>query len=253
MEHLTEEEMIGHAYGEDAGGAKPHLDGCAECAASFAELKSDLAEIDRVEAPVRDEQYGTQVWQAIAGTLPKYEAPRRRWLSMSLMRGLSYAAVCALLVAIAFYAGRKWEQRGKEDREAQSNQQKPKQPIVVVVLGDHLDRSERLLVELKHVDAGNADMVSPLRDEARSLLSANRICRKNAEQAKNPELESALGRLDHVLTEISDQPGGLNAASITRLKNELNADGLLFEVRVLRSRSRDQKQGAGVRMNGGEI
>jgi hypothetical protein len=253
MEHLTEEEMIGHAYGEDAGGAKPHLDGCAECAASFAELKSDLAEIERVEAPVRDEQYGARVWQAIAGTLPKYEARQRRWFSMSLMRGLSYAAVCALLVAIAFYAGRKWERHGKAVNDAHLNQQKPKQPIVVVVLGDHLDRSERLLVELKHVDAGNADMVSPLRDEARSLLTANRICRKDAAQANDPELQGALDRLDHVLTEISDQPGGLNAASIARLKNELNADGLLFEVRVLRSRARDPKPGAGVRANGGEI
>jgi hypothetical protein len=41
--------------------------------------------------------------------------------------------------------------------------------VVVVVLSDHLDRSERLLVELKHADAENTALASPLRDEARSL------------------------------------------------------------------------------------
>jgi hypothetical protein len=94
-------------------------------------------------------------------------------------------------------------------------------------------------------------MVSPLRDEARSLLNANHICRKNAEKADDPALEGALDHLDHLLTEIADQPGGLNAASITRIKNEMNRDGLLFEVRVLRSRARDQGPSGTTHLNGG--
>ena len=256
MKHLTEEELIEQAYGEGAGGAAQHLSECGECAASLAEVKNDLADLDRVEAPQPDADYGERVWQAISGSLVRYEAPRRRWLGLGpmqagLMRGLTYAAACGLLVATAFYAGRKWEQRFKTPPVAQAAQPKPKQPVVIVVLGDHLDRSERLLVQLKHVDAENTDMVSPLRDEARSLLKTNRICREDAEKAGNPELESALKRLGNLLTEIADHRGGLDAADISRIRNELNADGLLFEVRVLRSRARNQKTGAGSRMNGG--
>ncbi len=52
----------------------------------------------------------------------------------------------------------------------------------------------------------------------------------------DPELATALDRLDHLLDELANQPGGLNMATLARLQNETNADGLLFEVRVLRSR-----------------
>jgi len=167
------------------------------------------------------------------------------------MRGLSYAAACALLVAGAFYAGQRWEQSKTQTSAQNKAPETRRTPIVVVVLSDHLDRSERLLVELKHVDANNTDMMAPLRDEARSLLPANRICRRDAENTDDPALQSALDHLDHLLNELANQPGGLNAAAIDRLKDEMNADGLLFEVRVLRSRARNQKTGFTDRSSGG--
>ncbi|MGB6689249.1 MAG: hypothetical protein WBE76_15550 [Terracidiphilus sp.] len=251
MKHLVEEELIGEAYGEGAAGAAQHLQECGECARAYADLKSDLAELKPLEAPERDAAYGERIWEAIAGSLPEYAPRPRRWFGISLVWGLSYAAVCALLVAGAFYAGQRWE-RSKTHLSAQNKApETTRTPIVVVVLSDHLDRSERLLVELKHVDARNTDMMAPLRDEARSLLPANRICRKNAEKTDDPALQGALDHLDHLLNELANQPGGLNAAAIDRLKDEMNADGLLFEVRVLRSRARNQKTGVADRSSGG--
>jgi hypothetical protein len=125
--------------------------------------------------------------------------------------------------------------------------------VILVVLGDHLDRSERLLVELKHADAGSAEMVSPMRDEARSLLAANRVCRQDAAQIGDPALATALDHLNPLLAELANQPGALNSATITRLQEEMNADGLLFEVRVLRSRLPDRQAGSAARSNGGTI
>jgi hypothetical protein len=256
MKHLVEDELIGEALGDGASGAAQHLEVCSECARAYADLKNDLAELKPVEPPMPDAAYGERVWNAIADSLPVYAPRPRRWPGVSLiqgitlMQGLSYAAVCALLVAGAFYAGSRWQQGRTpvaQNKPAANN----RRPIVVVVLSDHLDRSERLLVELKHVDAGNADMMPPLRDEARSLLAANRICRSNAEKSGDPELQTALDHLDHLLNELANQPGGLNAASIDRLKDEMNSDGLLFEVRVLRSRARNQKTGFTDRSSGG--
>ena len=129
----------------------------------------------------------------------------------------------------------------------------PKQRIVVVVLSDHLDRSERLLVELKHADADSEEMVSPLRDEARSLQAANRICREDAKKNDDPALTKALDRLDGVLAELANQPGGLNAAALARLQDEMKSDSLLFEVRVLRSRIPDRQRTASNRSEGDAI
>jgi hypothetical protein len=164
-----------------------------------------------------------------------------------------------VLVAGAFIAGRAWEHkqiRTTADANPTAIPQKatpPQQRLVVVVLSDHLERSERLLVELKHADAGSEEMVAPLRDEARSLLAANRVCRQNAEKDDDPALAAALARLDHLLAELANSQGGLNAAALARLQKEMNSGSLLFEVRVLRSRIPDQPPAANKRPIGGTI
>ena len=245
MTHLSEEELIAQAYGEgDQATVKRHLEGCADCSKAYTALQSDLAEMKFAEPPDRDAFYGEKVWASLSGSLRAYEARKRNWLGGGLGRGLSYAAACVLLVACAFIGGRLWERKRAQSIAEINSQQKQQQVmhvehrerVVVVVLSDHLDRSERLLVELKHAEADGDKMVSPLRDEARSLLPANRVCRQNAKHARDPALATALDRLDHLLVELANQPGGLNSATIARLQDEMNADGLLFEVRVLRSR-----------------
>jgi hypothetical protein len=112
---------------------------------------------------------------------------------------------------------------------------------VVVVLDDHLDRSERFLVELKHADLDSTTTDAPMRDEARNLLAANRVCRKNAAQTDDPELNTALDHLDSLLAEAANAPGGLNAENISKLQDEMNSEAVLFEVRVLRSRIAHRK------------
>ena len=247
MMHLTDEEMIEHAYGESEQAARVlrHLSTCRECNSNFVELERDLSGLDPMEAPARDAGYGERVWAAIAPSLPAYRAGRglarfgrMEGLMHRVWIGFAYAAACALLVSVAFYAGRQWEQ--KKHPPAAAVQPRPQakapQPILVVVLDDHLDRSERFLVELKHADLDPAAMASPMREQARQLLAANRVCRKNAAEKKDPELNTALDHLDSLLTEAANAPGGLNARNIANLQDEMNSDGLLFEVRVLRAR-----------------
>jgi hypothetical protein len=258
MKHLTDEELIGQYYDARDGvagqsdAAQQHLEVCQECTEAYAALGSDLAEMRIAEVPVRDAAYGERVWASLAGRLTAYEGRKRSWLRGATWMSFGYAAACAALLAAAFVGGRLWERR--EAQIVAGNRSHPGQQapgahpaprVVVVVLSDHLDRSERLLVELKHADADNAEMVSPLRDEARSLLTANRICRKNVKEGEDPALATALDHLDRLLAEMANQPGGLNKESITRLQDEMNQDGLLFEVRVLRSRIPDaQSAGA---------
>ncbi|HEY6848216.1 MAG TPA: hypothetical protein VI320_18695 [Terracidiphilus sp.] len=239
MKHLTDEQMMEQVYGEseDRAAVEQHLARCRACADGFAELQRDLAALDRIEAPSREARYGERVWAAIAPLLPAYGNEKRRWWMSGLVKGLSYAAVCSLLVSSAFYAGRKWERNNQPPvAHVQAPPSHPKQPIVVVVLDDHLDRSERFLVELKHADLDPSAMATPMGEEARSLLAANRVCRKNAAETDDPELNTALDHLDHLLAIAANQPGGLNAQTISRLQDEMNRNGVLFEVRVLRSR-----------------
>lgn len=254
MKHLSEEEMIAQVYGEgDKATAEWHLEECAQCSKAYAALESDLAEMKFAEPPELDAFYGERVWASLSGSLRAYEPRKQKWPSGGVWRGLSYAAACVLLLASAFIGGRLWEQKRAQNAAAINARQKQqlvvpvpqRERVVVVVLSDHLDRSERLLMELKHTDADSPEMLSPLRDEARSLLAANRICRQHAKPHDDPELATALERLDRLLDELANQPGGLNMATLTRLQDETNAYGLLFEVRVLRSRLPERQAAAG--------
>jgi hypothetical protein len=172
---------------------------------------------------------------------------------------LSYAAACALLIAGAFLAGRGWEHRqaviSAEIHPQQSVKPAlhPQKDVVVVVLSDHLARTEGLLVELKHADAESAEMTSPLRDEARSLLAANQVCRQDAAQMGDPVLAKALDHLEPLLAELANHRGDLNSVTIARLQAEMNRNGLLFEVRVLRSRMPDRQADSAKQPNGGTI
>lgn len=255
MNHLQEEILIAHFYGEaeDSARVGSHLAACGECATAFAALQRDLAEMKRMEAlgldpsgqtapgendSRQDAAYGERVWASIAPSLTAYCPAKKRRLGFGLGRGLGYAA-CALLLAATFYSGRLWEQRQSGATAAHttlppSPQAKPH--VVVVVLSDHLDRSERLLVELKHADVDSAETFQPMRDEARTLLAANRICQRNSASKDDPQLVAALDRLNTLLGELANQPDGLNATNLARLQAEMSAEGLLFEVRVLRSR-----------------
>jgi hypothetical protein len=267
MKHLTEEELIAQAIGERQGegadAVEEHLAACEECADSYLVLLSDLAAMKPVTPPDRDEWYGERVWQSIAPSLAAYRARNRGWrrgwwrgwLTGGVWKGLGYAAACALLVVGAFFAGRQWEHSKQRQPTARVEQKVPqtKQPIVVVVLDDHLDRSERFLVELKHADLDSSAMASPIRDEARSLLAANKVCREKAAQKSDPELTTALDHLDRLLAEAANEPGGLNAASIAKLQDEMNSDGLLFEVRVLRARIASRKVAGNGPVKGGTI
>jgi hypothetical protein len=258
MKHLNEEELIEHYYRADAD-TERHLVRCAACAEAYAALQSDLAAMVFPAPPARDAAYGERVWASISTSLPRLETRKQSWWGLRFLRGLSYASAFALLLACAFYAGRQWE-HGHQPRIAvvQTPLQSPPaahppERVVVVVLSDHLDRSERLLVELKHADADSAEMLSPLRDQARSLLAANKLCRQQAKKQDDPALAAALDRLDHLFNELANQPGGLNAASVSRLQDQLNSDSLLFEVRVLRSRALDKKPAAIARPHGDTI
>jgi hypothetical protein len=241
MKHLSKEQLIEHYYGEDGADVKHHLEICRECADAYAALGRDLGALKAPEAPDRASLYGEQVWGSISNSLPAYRARGGSWQRAGLWRKIGYAAACVLLIAGAFLTGGRWE-RKQSPITATGDDAQIKQPVVLVVLGDHLDRSERLLIELKHADASSAAAVFPLSEEARDLLPANRRCRQSAMQIDDPSLASVLDDLDRVLAELANEPGGLSASAITRLQTEMNTDGLLFEIRVLRTRVPDKNR-----------
>jgi hypothetical protein len=244
--HLSEEEMIGHYYGESTPGSgfERHLKACVKCADEYSALERDLGGVKTLLPPPRGEGYGEEVWRSIRGSLKPYESRKWVWPFLGFRKPLALATAFALLMVVAFLAGRIWQRRQTSQTAAVASDPQARRRVVVWVLGDHLDRSERLLVELNHANGNDPAEALPIQTEARELLASNRLLRQSAKQSGDPALDAALDGLERLLVEISNEPNGLTDADLSRLRQEMNTDGLLFDVRVLRSRVTEQQPNA---------
>lgn len=243
MKHLTEEELIDHYYSEDFHRAEveAHLRICTPCARAYEELGKLLGSVRAPETPEQDPEYGARVWQSIQESLEPYRPkPQRKF---SYFSKLAYAAACLLLLAGAFLAGKMWEHAHARPAVA-ANPQQAKERVVLFVLDNHLDRSERLLVQLNHsiIEGEKVDFL--LQAEAQQLLTDNRLYRQSVAQSNDPLLTAALDHLERVLLEVANSPDELSSADIARIEKEMNTQGLLFQIRVLRTRVTEQTRNA---------
>lgn len=241
MKHLDEDELIEMYYGEGTDAANAHLKACRECSANYAKYKESLDTIQPPAVPQRSTDYGEHVWVNLRPQLIPYEKKRAKWFGWTQWKAATLAVGCAMLLAMVFLGGRYWERISAKKTNVAGNPQAT-QRLVVVVLGDHLDRTERLLVQLNHADLRDRAEDVQLQSEARELLASNRLYRTSASSEGDPALAGALERLEGVLAEIANDPN-LTAADLEHVRKDMNTEGILFEIRVLLTRSPDQKSG----------
>jgi hypothetical protein len=254
MNHLTEEQLVAHYFAEDANRvvAETHLRICSRCEQAFEEISSVLA-VRAPEPPAREPGYGKRLWRSIEAPLRPYPAAKRSYFSWP---HLMLAGACLLVIAAAFLGGSLWQRSRTHPSEA-ANPAQAKERVVLVILDDHLDRSERLLVELNHAggETGSPDdslQADSLQTEAKQLLPDNRLYRQALSTGSDPMMAATLDHLERVLLEVANSPDKLNGADLTRIEQEMNTDSLLFQIRVLRARTSrpepkiDSRKGASI-------
>lgn len=241
MKHLSEDELIELYYGEGTIPANTHLEGCRECSAKYAEFRQSLETIRPAAVPKRGAAYGDLVWKTLRSQLIPYQKRTAGWRGWAHWRAPALAVGCAMLLAAVFLGGRYWERISAKKANVTANPQAAER-VVLVVLTDHLDRTERLLIELEHADPSDRTENAQLQSEAQELLVSNRLYRATASKVGDPALAAALDRLEGVLAEVANDPN-LTAADLERVRKEMNTEGILFEIRVLLARSPDQGSG----------
>jgi hypothetical protein len=235
MNHLSEEQIVLHYYGdaEEATEVEHHLAACPNCRAEFARVQSLLQQIEPLEVPEPAASFEEKIWLNLRDRLPEKGGLLQRLLRPSPQKW-AFAGVMALLLAAAFLAGRFWPRPDTQIAQQPPSQVNP-QRIVLVAVGDHLERSQMLLVEIMNADMKGPINFSSEQAEARELLDNNHLYRVSSQQTGDPQVAHLLDQLGRVLAEIANGPAEVSPSDLEQVRHTIQSEGLLFKVRVVGS------------------
>lgn len=274
MTHLSDEQLAQHYYDNRDREIVEHLHSCESCGARMQALNAVLGSIE-MHVPERGEDYGATVWHNLKGHLPEPEVRKHWWQLIHVQRWAAVGVVAALMIA-AFLVGRGSQhpspaQVAVAPTAAQQapattipespEQQVPANPavrstnvnapvqrssgrdrILMVAVGDHLERSQMVLVELLNARPGESMDISSQQKLAEDLVSENRLYRQAARRDRDASVANLLDELERVLVDIAHEPSKLSGPELASVKQRIEAQGIVFKVRVVGSQIRQHKQ-----------
>ena len=246
--HLSEEELILHYYGEidraDEARLDRHLAGCGECQAAKAQLHRVLALVETAPPVAARPGFERDVWARLEPQLPPSRSALRWTSSIFWFPQWALAGGVAALVLVAFMAGRfSGGVPASNLVEATPSLGLPDASpdrLLHAAVGDHLDRTQMMLVELVNAETDKSDVLAGEQARASDLVAVNRLIRQSAEQSGDGAIVSVLEDLERVLLEIANAPANASSNELTDLQSRITTEDLLFRLRVIASEMRQR-------------
>jgi hypothetical protein len=273
MSHPHEDELVLHYYGElvgpDAGLLERHLRECAACRESFARLERVLRAVEQTPVPEPADGFEGEIWSRLRPGLRASKPARPSVFgSRDSAFGIRHSAFVprwvfasgvAALVVIAFLAGALWRATrsappagstqarndivpGEAPRGNTSATGELRERLLLAAVGEHLDRTEVVLVELMNAQGRGTVDITAEQLRAEDLASENRLYRQTAQSLGNHAVVSLLDELDLILTEVAGGPSTLAAADMESMRNRIERGNLLFKVQVTASELRERQR-----------
>jgi anti-sigma factor RsiW len=244
MNHPKEEELIAYHDGEAAvrQNLGAHVEDCPECRAELERIDAVLAALNSIPVPEPGEDYGRRVWQQISPRLPEKRAhwwdflrvdAANRWFAPQ--RWVAAGAIAALVLA-AFIAGR-ISRPSSHATPAVADNTQVRERVLVMAVGEHLGRSEMILVELANAAPATAGQkqvsIAGEQRRAEDLLEENRLYRQTALEQGDAALAGVLDELERVLLDVAHSPQEVSNAQLETIRQRIESRGILFKVRVV--------------------
>jgi len=149
----------------------------------------------------------------------------------------------AAVVLLAFFVGR--YTRTSTTPPSLAGTGKTNERVLVVAVGEHLGRSEMVLMELANAepDKGQKLMnISAEQKRAEDLLGENRLYRQTALRDGDAVMASTLDELERVLLDIANSPDEVTPAQFEAIQKRIAARGILLKVRVVDQQLRQRRE-----------
>jgi hypothetical protein len=193
--------------------------------------------LEAMPVPERGPEYGQRVWERIEHRLVSAPRPARvyfpwRWAA---------AAGFAMLLIAAFLAGRffPWTSRPETTASNEFASAQVRERVLRAAVGDYLERSQVVLVELANASPKDALDITAEQERAADLVTENRLYRQTADRTGDAAVAGLLEELERALLEITHAPSQISPEELETLRKRLEAEGILFKIRVLGTNVRE--------------
>src|SRR5262249_4765139 len=147
----------------------------------------------------------------------------RWWQAWFEPRRLGALGAVAALVIAAYVVGR-WT-RPRPAAPDTLNAQQVRERVLMIAVGEHLDRSEMILVELANAQPRHPRQkqvnISAEQKRAEDLLQENRLYRQTALSEGDAGLASVLDELERVLVDVAHSPGEITPAQLETIQKRI--------------------------------
>jgi hypothetical protein len=236
MKHTNEEDLFAYREGEMNGRETiaAHLQECGECRAELERMEEVFRALNALPVPDPGEEYGASVWRQIVNRLP--ERRMNWWAGFFMPRRLMALGAAAALLILAFYVGRKTGPKAGSEETVDAS--KVRERVLLVAVGEHLGKSEMILMELSNAQPAEAGKslinISTTQKRAEDLVEENRLYRQTALKGGDNAMASTLDELQRVLLDVANSPAEVTPAQFESIQKRIAAQGILLKVRVVR-------------------
>jgi anti-sigma factor RsiW len=239
-----------------------HLHVCADCALVVAELEHIIHEA----ASLPPLTPSADIWRRLNSRIEASSAPsgltaqgkgqKARGLRAFVPSRRPFetpwrALATAALVVLAFLTGRLVEQRHvpEESQQAKVQRAQPvdaaasaqvRERVLLVAVGDHLERSQMVLVELANAQTSGELDISAEQQSADELIASNRLYRQTAADMGQANVADLLDELERVLVEVARGPSQVSMQQLAEIQQRIEAQGILFKVKIVGSEMRER-------------
>jgi len=262
VQHLTQDDLVLYRYQEspDAAAVERHLSACRQCRDEYAALDRVLGLVETgfgtSDVPEPPASYERTVWMNVERRIAEDAAARanRPWWMFWRAEGFGYglvpqmalAAAIVMLLAGSFFidravrpstpgvpVGATVSRGAATPASAGDRAESARGRVLYAAVGEHLQRSELMLVEFNNVEASARPIdLTPQQEWAEDLVNENRLYRQSAADAGEAQMVSVLDDLERVLLEVAHAPERADGEQLNRLRTRLDTQDLLFKVRV---------------------
>jgi hypothetical protein len=274
-------DYYGEATSEQRTQTRAHLESCAECQAIDRELRAVLALVDTEPLPDAPPGFEREMWARLephvrlnGAAEVRLSPPRGKRATARLAEAFgaggkpdtpvrlepdttyptlwrfefprwALAASAAALAIGSFALGRAWDTprlapavASVEDARAISER------MLRNEVEEHLERSQRVLVEIVNNDDAAPAMLASDRERAADLVAAGRLYRRSVEQIGDMETRDLLEAVERVLVEIANGPEVETSNDLSEVRARINDQDLIFRLRLMTAEMRAREQRA---------